>query len=63
MSAYLKRGAGRGPLATREKKMYQFFFSLSSQKMIILITIKKFFGAKELLTRLTAGPIILTVAT
>ena len=50
MSAYLKRGAGRGPLTTREKKMYQFFFSLSSQKMIILITIKKFFGAKELLT-------------
>ena len=57
MSAYLKRGAGRGPLATCEKKMYQFFFSLSSQKMIILITIKKrliadkkFSGARELLT-------------
>ena len=41
MLAYLKRGAGRGTLATYEKKMYQLFFSLSSQKMIILITIKK----------------------
>ena len=44
MLAYLERGADRGPLATCEKKAYQLFFSLSSQssqKMIILITIKK----------------------
>ena len=41
MSSYLKLGAGGGPLATCEKKNVPVLFSLSSQKMIILITIKK----------------------
>ena len=41
MLAYLKRGAGRGPLATCEKKSVSALFFPLFAKMIILITIKK----------------------